>query len=177
MSTIPTPPDSRRCTATNRAGSRCKRWALLDAPDGRCSTHTAEESLQSVVVRDPAGAARRKSEKNRRKKQEREDAAYIRSLSLREQVKARIEERSTQIVDRLMELAMDQDATTSLRAIDALWNRSYGRPMQPTVTANVGNVDQSAVNELKAALENLPPEARAELARKQLKLLPKAEEA
>jgi hypothetical protein len=122
-----------------------------------------EPGRQTLVVTDPAEAARRRADKARKKREDREHAAYIRSLGLREQVKARIEERSTDIVDRLMELAQHSDPQVSLRAIDALWSRSYGRPVTPVVKAEVVSPLQADLAQLEAmSLEELARLARGE---------------
>jgi hypothetical protein len=150
---LPTPPDDRRCTSLNSRGARCKSWALHG--EETCIAHT--EGRQSIVVTDPAEAARLKAAKTQQAKEDAEHREHLRSLPLREQVRARIEERSAEIVDRLLELAKHPDPTVALRAVDSLWNRSYGRPVTPIVTAEVTEVNPLA----QAFLELSPAERRA----------------
>lgn len=173
MSTIPMPPDSRRCTATNRAGSRCRSWTLVG--EATCLAHSGRGTL---VHTDPAAAARRRGEKNRQKREAAERAREIRSMGLRDQMRIRLEEKASLVVDTIEQLLHDPDPAVRLRALDHWQRRVYGEAVRPSVNANLsGSVDQGTVNDLRAALESLPPDARAELARRQLKLLPPAEEA
>lgn len=171
---FPQPPDERRCSALNKRGGRCKSWVPADSDTGKCVAH--DPARQTLVMRDPAAAQARSQRAKDEKRKQAENEAYIRSQGIREQVRLRIESRSSQIVDRLMELAMDHDPAVSLRAIDALWNRSYGRPLQPSVQANVG-VDRRGIEELRQALAQLDPETRRQVARRQLGLVKGDEDA
>jgi hypothetical protein len=150
------PPDDRRCRALNTKGTRCKSWALLD--DEYCIAHTQDESKKSLVMRDPARAQARSIAAQQRQREDAEHREHLRSLSLREQVKARIEDRAAEIVDTLMDLSKSDDPQVALRAIDALWNRSYGRPVTPVVTA-----DLTPSNPMVEAFAQLSPEERRAL--------------
>jgi hypothetical protein len=152
------PPDERRCKALNTKGSRCKSWALLDDEDGFCIAHTKDASKKSLVMRDPARAQARAVAAKQRQRDDAEHRERLRSLSLREQVKARIEDRAAEIVDTLMDLAKSDDPQVALRAIDALWNRSYGRPVTPVVTADV-----TPANPMIEAFAQLSPDERRAL--------------
>jgi hypothetical protein len=158
VSSFKTPPEIRRCRALNTKGRRCKSWSLLDDPDGYCIAHTKDEARKPLVMREPARAQARSAAAKQRAKDEVEHREHLRSLSLREQVRARIEDRASEIVDTLMELSKSVDPQVALRAIDALWNRSYGRPVTPVVTAEL-----TPANPLIEAFGQLSAEERRQL--------------
>ena len=67
-----------------------------------------------------------------------------------------------------MTLAQHEDRL-SPSAIDAHWNRSYGRAVTPTVQVT-GNLSQAAVAEIKESVSGLSSEERLALAREKLGL-------
>jgi len=168
VSGLPAPSDAQRCVAIASHGSRCKNYKLPGIDT--CGSHATDPKHKSIVQRDPRQAALMKAQKQKEKRQAAEDREHVRSLSLRDQMRVRLEEKAALVVDTIEQLLRDPDPAIRLRALDHWQQRVYGKPLQPTVNASVGNVDNGTVNELRAALDALTPEARAELARKQLGL-------
>lgn len=170
MAGVPKPPDDRRCEALmKRNGKRCPNWSTGTDENGRraCVSHGGAGA--SLVRRDPAAAQQRRNEVQARKKAQLEREERLRSLGLREQVRARIEERSAEIVDTLMKLSQHEDPQVALRAISALWDRSYGRPVTPSIQVS-DSLSQAAVAEIKESVGGLSSEERLALAREKLGL-------
>jgi hypothetical protein len=156
MATVPTPPDARRCDAVTRKGTRCKSWALIG--DSKCIAHCEEESIKSLVIRDPVAAQERGVAKKKQQREDAEQEAYIRTLNAKEQLRHRLVLKATKMVDALEEMLESDNDETRLKALRFWYENVHGRPHSTTL-ALTAEVPANPVIETFSQLS--PDERRA----------------
>ncbi len=110
---------ARRCSAQTKAGKRCSRSSV----DGErvCVAHLPRKARESKGFGGPQPGSGRP-----------------RKPRVVEALREEVERRSAWIVARYVELAGSDDDAVSLRALESLLDRVYGKPRQVTEVAGAG---------------------------------------
>ena len=133
-------PTRRRCSADTNSGAPCKAWAVHDHV--LCAGH-----LGRGLAANPKAAAAQSAAR-------RQEQAAVRRRRPQDVYNEALLEHAEEFAERLVDIALNGDEATALRAIEALNSRVLGRPKE-----TVEQVEVPA--ELKAIREMSPDEIAA----------------